>query len=534
MSKIHSINYSDTGFFSEHIVRYLNGDAALKPFYNLPPVIESFAKAIDFKGKENCNRDLLVQVLLAQNKQAHANSTNNIQRLGDKKTFTVCTGHQLCLFTGPLYFIYKIISTINLAEELQQKYPDNKFVPVYWMASEDHDFEEINHIRIFGKTISWNKEEATTNEATAAGKIKTKSLQKVFEELSLLVGSDAKAQAFISRLSAIYLGSENLAEATRSLVNELFGSYGLVIIDADESRLKKEFAPILSDDIFNNTNADLVNESIQKLSELGIKAMVNPRSINVFYLTEKFRQRIEKNKDGNFSIVNTDLVFTAEQLKNELEQHPERFSPNVVLRSLYQEKTLPNIAYVGGAGELSYWMEYKKMFERHNVFFPILMLRNSILFVDEASSLKIKKINLQVTDFFTETELLIKQYVTGLANENNNFEVEGQALKKLYENISTKVASVDITLKASVDADLQKAFNGLKAMEQKLLRAEKQKHETTITQIKKVKEKLFPENVLQERVDNFIPHFAKHGNNYIEMLKENCKPFEGKFVVLEE
>jgi len=280
MSKIHSINYSDTGFFSEHIVRYLNGDAALKPFYNLPPVIESFAKAIDFKGKENCKRDLLVQVLLAQNKQAHANSTNNIQRLGDKKTFTVCTGHQLCLFTGPLYFIYKIISTINLAEELQQKYPDNKFVPVYWMASEDHDFEEINHIRIFGKTISWNKEEATTNEATAAGKIKTKSLQKVFEELSLLVGSDAKAQAFISRLSAIYLGSENLAEATRSLVNELFGSYGLVIIDADESRLKKEFAPILSDDIFNNTNADLVNESIQKLSELGIKAMVNPRSDN--------------------------------------------------------------------------------------------------------------------------------------------------------------------------------------------------------------------------------------------------------------
>ena len=179
-------------------------------------------------------------------------------------------------------------------------------------------------------------------------------------------------------------------------------------------------------------------------------------------------------------------------------------------------------------------MEYKKMFERHNVFFPILMLRNSILFVDEASSLKIKKLNLQVTDFFTETELLIKQYVTGLANENNNFEVEGQALKKLYENISTKVASVDITLKASVDADLQKALNGLKAMEQKLLRAEKQKHETSITQIKKVKEKLFPENVLQERVDNFIPHYAKHGNNYIEMLKENCKPFEGKFVVLEE
>ena len=361
MSKVHSINYSDTGFFSEQIVRYVKGDAALKPFYNLAPVMESFAKAIDLKAKENCNRELLVTVLLEQNKQCHANSINNIKSLGDKNTFTVCTGHQLCLFTGPLYFIYKILSTINLAEELQQKYPDNKFVPVYWMASEDHDFEEINHIRVFGKIISWSKEEATANEATAAGKIKTKSLQKVFEELSALIGGDAKGQAFISRLEAMYMGSENLAEATRSLVNELFGTYGLVIMDADDSRLKKEFAPILSDDIFNNTNADLVNDSIQKLSEQGIKAMVNPRSINVFYLTEKFRQRIEKNKDGNFAIVNTNIVFTAEQLKNELEQHPERFSPNVVLRPLYQEKTLPNIAYVGGAGELSYWMEYKKM-----------------------------------------------------------------------------------------------------------------------------------------------------------------------------
>ena len=453
MSKIHSINYSDTGFFSEHIVRYLKGDATLKPFYNLPPVIESFAKAIDFKGKENCNRELLVSILLEQNKECHANSINNVKSLADKSTFTVCTGHQLCLFTGPLYFIYKILSTINLAEELQRKYPDNKFVPVYWMASEDHDFEEINHIRIFGKTISWSKEEATGNEATSAGKIETKSLQRVFAELTRQIGAETKAKAFIGRLSAIYLGSDNLAQATRSLANDLFGSYGLVIMDADDSRFKKEFAPILFDDVFNNTNVNLVNESIQKLMDIGIKPIVNPRPINVFYLTEKFRQRIEKNNDGNFSIVNTDLVFTAEQLKSELEQHPERFSPNVVLRSLYQEKTLPNIAYVGGAGELSYWMEYKKMFERHNVFFPILMLRNSILFVDEASSLKIKKLNLQVTDFFTETELLIKQYVTGLANENNNFEVEGQALKKLYENISTKVASVDITLKASVDAD---------------------------------------------------------------------------------
>ena len=167
MSKIHSINYSDTGFFSEHIVRYLKGDATLKPFYNLPPVIESFAKAIDFKGKENCNRELLVSILLEQNKECHANSINNVKSLADKSTFTVCTGHQLCLFTGPLYFIYKILSTINLAEELQRKYPDNKFVPVYWMASEDHDFEEINHIRIFGKTISWSKEEATGNEADA-------------------------------------------------------------------------------------------------------------------------------------------------------------------------------------------------------------------------------------------------------------------------------------------------------------------------------------------------------------------------------
>lgn len=522
------INFSKTGYFSKLISEYLDGADSIKPFYRYPPALESFASVIKDKQKETINRPVLVEVLKEQyaNLPNATSSLQQIESLLRPNTFTVTTGHQLCLFTGPLYFIYKIISTINLAEELRKGYPDNHFVPVYWMASEDHDFEEVSRVNVFGKKIVWNQE-----QKGATGKIATHSLQTVLEELKPIMGVSENALQLYQIFEEAY-SRPTLALASSYLVHALLGQYGLVIIDVDDARLKAEFKDIIRDDILHETNYQLVNSDIQKLAGQHIKAQVNPRAINCFYMIEGQRERIEK-KESYFHVVNTDIRFTEEELLQEVDMHPERFSPNVVLRPLYQEKILPNLAYIGGPGELAYWMEYKSMFEHHSINFPILMLRNCLLWIEAGIHERLQKLNINNEALFLPVEEQIKIFLNKQGTDISFIHEENQ-LKDLYETIKTRAEKIDPTLKATVEAELQKQLNALKTIESKLLKAEKQKQEVTVNQLRKMKEKLFPEGNLQERYDNMIPFYIKYGTAFFAELKANLNPFEKKFIVLSE
>ena len=510
--KKHTISFEETKQFSKLFLDYINGETKLRSFYAYAPEIDSFKQAIADKGKENTNRQLLVEVLLEQHKTLTNNalSIQNIQLLKDSKTFTVCTGHQLCLFTGPLYFIYKIISTINLAEALKKKYPENNFVPVYWMASEDHDFDEIASIHLFGKTLTWE-----TNGGGAVGRLNTDSLSPLVAELNQILGTSENAKDLGELFSEAYLKNNSLAAATRSLVHHLFADYGLVILDADDARLKSEFVDIIKDDISNTTNFKIVNQTIAELEKIGHKAQVNPREINVFKLSENSRERIES--------------ATSEVLN----LSPEVYSPNVVLRPLYQQKILPNIAYVGGPGELAYWFEYKAMFDHHGINFPILMPRNFALLSDEKTSQQLQKLGLTIQDLFKDLDALTKEFVSKNATSDVSLKVQEIQLVQFYKELAEKVSAVDPTLKASVEAEAQKALAGLKNIENKLLKSEKQKQETNINQIKKLKDKFLPEGILQERYDNFAPYYLKAGKQFIPDLKAAFDPFDFKLMILE-
>ena len=148
------ISYQNTNKFSKLIIDYLKDEEKLQPFFNRYPTLENFSKQIEEKRNHLINRELLVSVLYRQNQKISLSkeTKSNINALLDENTFTITTGHQPCLFTGPLYFIYKIVSTINLCKSLSRKYPNTRFVPIFWIASEDHDFEEISEVRIFKKT----------------------------------------------------------------------------------------------------------------------------------------------------------------------------------------------------------------------------------------------------------------------------------------------------------------------------------------------------------------------------------------------
>ncbi len=526
-----SIPLSETNLFSSLFQDYINNSENTKPFFEshiYKTDIESYLKAHSY---DNVNRSVLVSALENQAKlvaNTSAASLKNISLLKDKNSFSVTTGHQLCLFTGPLYFIYKIISTINLCKTLEQTFTDKKFVPVYWMASEDHDFEEINHINVFGKKITWN-----TNQKGSVGEFSTEGLQEVIAELKTILGDNENSNSLIQLFEGAYLKHFNLADATRYLVNALFGEYGIIILDGNDIQLKHLFTEEFTKDIFENSSFTLVNESIEALKK-NYNAQVTPREINVFYKEKGLRERIEK-QGNDFVALNTDIRFTEEQLKNIIENSPEKLSPNVVLRPLYQQKILPNIAYVGGPGELAYWLEYKSLFENYGIDFPILMPRNFVSVIDKGTESKIRKLNLDATSFFKDGEELVKQLIK-TQHDDINLEDIKEKLAIIYSSVTETVSGIDKTLIATAEAEKQKAINGVAAIEQKINRALKQKSETDVNQIWAIKGKLFPNGSPQERYDNFSAFYSKYGNEFIKELSEhlayNLKDF--KYTVLVE
>jgi len=518
---------AETGQFSQLFLDYLGGDARLENFYAVPPSPGAFASLIERVQEKSYDRKTLVEVLREQY-AGMAMPEAQLELLSKENTFTVCTGHQLCLFTGPLYFLYKIITAIKLTEELSKLHPQHRFVPVYWMASEDHDFEEINHLHLFGKTLRWE-----TEAKGPVGKLPLASLQPLLEELKTLLGETPSAKETFSQIEEAYSPSRTLAQATRRFVHGLFGKYGLVILDGDDARLKKLFAPQLREELLERPNAQLVQKTTAGLVELGYEGQVSPREINLFYMREGLRERIAQEGSG-FRVLNTDIVFSEEEMKQELETHPERFSPNVVLRPLYQQVLLPNLAYVGGPGEIAYWLQYKAMFDARKVVFPALVPRCLAIIVDKISQERMQKLGVEINDLFLGTDELLKTWIQRGAGDALSLHEQKEELKKLFESIRAKAAAVDPTMAKAAEAELQKQLNAIENLESKLLRAEKQKQETALSQLRKLKEKFFPGGNLQERHDNFLPYLLRYGN-FIDRLHEHLgSRGETMLVLIEE
>jgi bacillithiol biosynthesis cysteine-adding enzyme BshC len=530
----------DTAGFSKMFRAYIANDISLQELYHYPPSASSFSLLIEEAKQRNIQRDVLVSVLKDQYNSpllsvaANYNKVvNSIESLSKQNTFTVCTGHQLCLFTGPLYFIYKIVSAIRLSIELKDKYSQYNFVPVYWMATEDHDFEEINHINVFGKRIEWSKEANVEASNPPVGKIKTPGLLNVLEQVNEILGDSENAAHLKELFEKTYAKHKNLSDATRYLVHELFSEYGLVIIDANDKRLKKAFSSVIKEELLQPKSFTLVNETNNYIQAKGFEPQIKPREINLFYLTENSRERIVF-EDEKFKVLNTSISFSKEEIVKELETNPEAFSPNVILRPLYQQAILPNVAYVGGPAEICYWLQLKTVFDHYDIQFPILIPRNSLLLIDEKSTQVLSKFSFSADEIFMPVEKLVKKAITmSSSSEVLLQDIEGQ-LKNIYLQVAERAGKIDKTLQPMVDAELHKSLKILQGIESKMLRAEKLKQETTVTLVTKLKDKLFPGGDGQERHDNFIPYYLKYGTSFIKLLIEHFDPFDFQFILLKE
>ncbi|WP_298778773.1 bacillithiol biosynthesis cysteine-adding enzyme BshC [uncultured Polaribacter sp.] len=527
--KVTHIPFQKTGFFSKTMHHYLEKNDGLKPFYNNFTDIAGFHNQIEEKQKSYRlqTRLTLVDALKNQYKNVDASkkTLEKIELLKQQNTFTITTGHQLNLFTGPLYFLYKIISTINLCEELSEKFPEQNFVPIYWMATEDHDFDEINYFNFDGKKVQWNR-----GDGGAVGRFSTEGLEDVFEVFSNHLGNSKNAKYLKSLFSDAYLKHKKLADATRFIANELFRDFGLVIVDGDDFQLKQLFTPFVKDELENETSYKEVSKSILEL-EKEYKIQVNPREINLFYLGDDFRERIIF-EDGNYKVNNTDISFTKAEILNEVEKNPQAFSPNVIMRPLYQEVILPNLCYVGGGGEMAYWFELKAYFEKVNVPFPILLLRNSVQLVTQKQEKKLQNLNIDKEEIFLNQHNLISKKVIENSDIKISFNDKISFLETQFLELKEVAKKTDISFLNAVNAQENKQIKGLKKLEKRLLIAEKRRQSDLVLRITELQNQLLPNQSLEERQRNFSEYYLEYGNSFINNLKSSLKPLHLEFTIL--
>ncbi len=528
------ISYPETNYFSSLILDYLSEKSDLRDLYHRFPHLENFGDQIKEKKKtfDHSIRKDLVKVLKQQYSSLEISeaTSKNLDFLEKENSFTIVTGHQLNLFTGPLYFLYKIVSTINLTRQLKEKYPEDEFVPVYWMASEDHDFEEINFFNLHGKKFKWNKADERAGK-TAVGYLSTEGLEEVFNLFSAEIGGGDNAEYLKSLFKNAYLEHDNLTDATRFIANELFGEQGLVIIDAEDSKLKKHFIPYAKNELIERISQEKTSKAVDKLNSLGYKIQVNPREINLFYLTNKIRERIIE-KEGKFFVHETQIIWSKDEILQELEDQPERFSPNVILRPLYQEVILPNLCYIGGGGELAYWLELKSYFDAENVTFPTLLLRNSALLQTAKQNGKRENLNISLKELFLKQHELINRKVRKISNIDIDFSQQKQHLVDQFQNMYELAEQTDKSFLGAVKAQEVKQLKGLDNLEKRLLRAQKRKLKDEVERIAELQNELFPNRSLQERQTNFSEFYNEYGPELINTLLETLDPLEFNFKIL--
>ena len=520
------IDFQDTGI-SSLIKDYLSQKEQLAPFYNRFPDAENYPLQAAEKLASYAHRETLVQAITQQHKNLELTEKQkfNLDLLAQPNTVTVTTGHQLNLLSGPLYFIYKILHTVKICDALNAENNGYQYVPVFWMATEDHDFEEINHFHTYEKKFAFDAE-----SGGFTGDIDSSQTEDALTTFMEELGDNRFAKSLKEIIQKAYFSQLSLAEATRTLVHELLGEFGILMLDGNSHELKKCMIPYFEQELFSSKSQQLVEETNEKLKDYNNQAFARP--INLFYLHENQRERIEKTAQG-FILVNSGKQFTADEIKNELHQSPEKFSPNVILRPLYQEVVLPNIAYVGGGGEIAYWLQLKAVFQQAGIPFPMLVLRNSALLIPPAIKHKAEEPGLLSDRMFQPLFKIQNEFAeknSELFAELYSLENDLKAKFTLLQNIASKTSPV---FRQMVEAQQTKQLKGYAKMHQRLLKSEKIRLQEKMDSIESVHTFFFPKGNWQERVINFSEFYRHSGQDLFRLIYEALPPFQSKFVMIE-
>jgi len=402
--KTTSVQVKNTFYNSPAINAYLENHKALSPFLSQFPSPQSVVDQISQKQFSEIARNILSDALLNQYKQSgiqldsHSPVLKNIETLRQANAYTVTAGQQIHAYLGPGLVINKILSVISLAKACSER-TEHPIIPIFWMATEDHDFDEINHLKLFGKEFKWENPDGLSGPV---GRKKNTGLAEMGQEIKELFKNDPQTSEWIEVMIQAYEKSDHYAAASRKIIHQIFENTGLVVIDPDDVSLKTEFKDILLREIENPT-AHLISAYDEVLKSLHVKPQIHPRETNLFIIDEGKRERLIK-KENSFQLLPSEKYYTPSSLKQLLSDSPENFSPNVALRPIYQETILPNLAYVAGGSEIIYWFQIKNIFEAYHIPYPVIWLRSSAIYIPSAVVDFIQNTGLTIESMFTDQE----------------------------------------------------------------------------------------------------------------------------------
>lgn len=499
---------------------YLNGQHRLRDFYNYPIQDLDFEEIIKNKSFSQESRDRLATRLEEQYKNLPINPfvAANIEKLRSSNTYTITTGHQLCFLGGPLFTIYKILTVINLCEALNNHYANHQFVPIFWIHTEDHDFAEINHYFA-------NFSEKKTYKGVFTGAVGNHIIN---DSITALLPLD-----FPENLKKAYEAGKTWTQAYMEFFHELFQEYGLVMLDADDASLKASFSPIIEQEIKNQFSFFSIEQTNKALTKTGYKTQIEAREINLFYMDAEGRNRIEK-KGEIFEVKNREIHFTEAELLELAQTQPEKFSPNVCLRPLYQEMILPNLAYVGGWAEVSYWLQLKGVFDAANVPFPAVIPRFSATLWRKEEAKKWKSLDLSKKEIGLPSLELRKKILFQYWNRTA-WEMQKEMVLQKIEGVQGFINTQTPTLPNKMEGFKKKALYYLNKAEKSLFKQIELQQKDVFMTFENTKNKVQPDNAVQERVLNMaaFPDFPP--SELIDIIKTACNPlsFEHTHIILD-
>lgn len=521
--KIESVPFHSTGLFPKLTTDYLEHKQDFGDFTDFPLSNKGFSERIEYLKSSFAQekRERLAEVLCYQYAEMGLLTPElqtHINQLKEGKTFTVTTGHQLNIFGGPVYVWLKLMAAISWAKELKKQHPAANFIPVYWMATEDHDMAEISHFTLFGKKYTWPT--TNNNELGSSSNTHPEGVSGLQDPSILASLQELLPKEFPSIFYQAYGTSKSLAEAVRKYIHHYFGQYGLLILDPAAPPLKAAAISIWEKDLDPNNPLQKVHQSTSaSLKERGYNTQVNARECNLFYLNGLQRERIVKTESNQYQVLNTDISFSTAEIKTHLQTFPERFSPNVVIRPAYQVYTLPDVATVGGPAEIAYWLQGKDLFHQLGIKLPVIAPRLFVQFITKAQQDKVAKHNLQFLDFCGPEKALLDKVFSAAKVEVPNWKKADREFESFYNFLKQEAQKADPTLGEWIEGEKARALKQVENIYKRIEKAHDKKNEQLIQQTLNLKAKLLPNGNLPERIESFFSYQINHPSLMEELLE---------------
>jgi bacillithiol biosynthesis cysteine-adding enzyme BshC len=499
-----------------------------------------FRNILKSRNSLNFNIAKLIEEQYNSVQSSSEKTKKNIRLLESPKTIAVITGQQLGLLGGPLYTIYKIITALKLSSQLNERFNDFNFVPVFWMESDDHDFNEVHKVTVLNNdnnivTIKYKEDVSDDEIRPGVGNlIFDDSIVEFINQLEQSLRNTEFKERIISGIKNIYQPGRTFKQSFRDLLHWLFDEYGLIIFDPSTDEVKQALKPIFLREI-NNFRAHT-----QKLVSVSAKledvyhAQVKVKPVNMFYHIENGRYSIEPVEEI-FKLKRKRKQFTKEEIVNEINEHPERFSPNVLLRPITQDYLFPTAFYVAGPSEVSYFAQINPLYEFFEIEPPIIYPRSSATLIEKSVLSFMDKYDLTMRDVFLGTEQLKEKILSSVA-ENKIDDIFDNAVRNMnliFDDLKEKLFTIDKTISDSTNRYREKVLFTLNELKSKAEKAHESRFEVLIRQISKVSNLLYPNENLQERELNYFYFANKFGENFHKKLYEELSISEFEHQIIE-